>query len=636
MLKFFRDQKNSWLMKGILILTALSFISLFRSGRIVEQIPDESKAIAEVGRKKITVAAYINEINVRAKSISKMTDKPYTVKDMIEAGLLLPQLNQMISRTVMAAAADDMKLAVDEGEVREIIKNMPMFAGSNGSFDMVAYKKYLNNMGLSEKRFIDDTFLDLRTHQLTAAAGTLSVIPQSMAATEYSLRNEKRSADVFTIKTDTLNIAGKPSEEEKENLYKEMSEELTAPEYRSFTVMYLTMEDVSKKIEISEDELKENFNENKSAYTIEEIRNVDQMLFDSKDEADKAYAALQKGQDFMQVAGKIAKQTEDQTKLGDITPSTATGDWADIVFNAKKGEIIAPVQTAFGWQILRVNKITPKIEKEFKEVRDEIERKMVASMAFDALSETAVALDDRFGAGETIEDVARSTSFPVKKFVMIDSAGLDENGKPLGISKNILSTAFMMDAGKESPMVEDGSGFFVLRVDDIVDPAVKPIEKAEKEIYAAWLTKKQKEKAKILADKIQKDLALGIAPKTISQKDGASYKRLNDLTRYDKQLPASVIYRLFNQPEGSIVTQPSSKEYLVARTVSVTSADPKKDVIGTEELRRQMQEETAKEKADALLSDYAVYLKMRINDDAAQKAFSYLTKSIKEKEEDEE
>ena len=56
MLKFFRDQKNSWLMKGILILTALSFISLFRWGNVAEQIPDEGKAIAVVAGKKITVA----------------------------------------------------------------------------------------------------------------------------------------------------------------------------------------------------------------------------------------------------------------------------------------------------------------------------------------------------------------------------------------------------------------------------------------------------------------------------------------------------------------------------------------------------------------------------------------------------
>ena len=58
-------------------------------------------------------------------------------------------------------------------------------------------------------------------------------------------------------------MSGAPSAEEKEKLYKEMTEELTAPEYRTFTVMSLTLEDVSKKIDVSEDELLEYFNENK-------------------------------------------------------------------------------------------------------------------------------------------------------------------------------------------------------------------------------------------------------------------------------------------------------------------------------------------------------------------------------------
>lgn len=634
MLKFFRDQKNSWLMKSILILTALSFISLFRSGRIVEQIPDESKAIASVAGKKITVAQYINEIEQKVRSIGKMTKKPFTLKDAVESGMLLPQLNQMISRVVMEAASDDLKLTVADETVRDIVKNMPMFAGSDGSFSLSAYKQYLGDMGLSEKRFIDDTFLDLRTQQLTSAANALTIVPKETAETDYGLQNEKRAADVFTITPSKLKISGKPSADEKEALYKEMAEDLTAPEYRSFTVMSLTLEDVSKKISLSEEELREAFNENKDSYTIEEIRDVDQMLFDSREEADEAYAALQNGQKFMDVAKKFARQTEDQTKLGNITPSTATGDWADVVFTAKKGEIIAPVQTAFGWQILRVNKITPKIEKTFKEVRDEIEQKLIASMAFDTLAETAVTLDDRFGAGETIEEVARTTGFPVKKYTLLDPTGSNENGKTANVSKNVLSTAFMMEAGKESPMIEDGTGFFVLRVDDIRDPAVKPIEKSEKEIRAAWLAEKQKEKAKALASEIETELSKGISPKAIAQKTGVKYQRLNDLTRRDTNLPATVVYRLFNQPIKTIVKQPSSSEYIVARAVSTTPAAPEKNSIGVAELRRQLQDKQAKDKADVVLADFAAYLKMQVNENTAQKAFSYLTKFVQEKDEE--
>ena len=267
MLKFFRDQKDSWLVKSILILTALSFISLFGADRLSEKIPDEGKAIVSVAGKKITVAEYIYELEQKARSISKMTQQPFTMKNIVESGMLMPQLNQMVSRLIMEATADNLRLTVNESYVRDIVKNMPMFAGVDGNFSLTAYKKYLSDMGLSEKRFISDSFLDLKTQQLFAAAGTLSIAPKKTAEADYGLQNEKRSVDVFTITPSKLKIDAKPSEKEKEELYKEMSENLVAPEYRSFTVMYLTLDDVSKKINLTEAELEEAFNENKEAYS---------------------------------------------------------------------------------------------------------------------------------------------------------------------------------------------------------------------------------------------------------------------------------------------------------------------------------------------------------------------------------
>lgn len=630
MLKFFRDQKNSWLMKGILILTALSFVSLFGSGRFLEKIPDEGKGVAKVAGKKITVAQFVDEVNHNVRSLSKMMQKPFTVQDAVQSGMLISLFNQMVSRSVMQAAADDLNLTVSDETVRKTIGQMPMFTDYDGSFSMAAYKQYLSDMGLSEKRFVDDAFLDMRAQQLTDAAQAATITPAGIAEMVYRLQNEKRTADVFTVTPADLKIKGVPGKADQERLYKELSDELIAPEYRTFTVMFLTLEDVSKKIKISEEELQEVFNENKDSYAIEEIRDVDQMLFATKQEADEAYAALQKGQDFMAVAKKYANQTEEQTKLGDLTPSTATGDWADVVFSAKKGEIVAPVQTAFGWQILRVNKITPKVEKQFKDVRDEIEQKLIASMAYDTLTETAVALDDRFGAGETIEDVAASTGYPVRKYTLVDPAGTDENGKKINISKMILATAFTSDPGRESPMTEDGSDFFVLRVDDVKEPALKPIEKSQKEIKAAWTAEKQKEKVQEITKTIERDLNKGIDPKTIARKTGAKYKRIDGLTRRGAQLPASATYQIFNRPLKEIITVPAQSEYLVIKTIKTAPADPKKDQIGLSELRRLMREQTAGEKSDAILADFADYLGLTINEETTQKAFSYITKSTQE------
>ncbi len=635
MLKFFRDQKNSWLMKGILTLTALSFVSLFGTGRFLEKIPDEGKAVAIIAGQKITVAQFVEEVNRQVRAFSKMTQKPFTVKDAVQSGMLPALFNQAVSRLTMRATVDSLNLTVSDDAVRAAIANMPAFTDYNGSFSLSAYKKYLSETGVTEKRFIDDAFLDMRAQQLEDAAKSATVAPSETAALFYRLQKEKRTADVFTVKPETLAVKGEPSKQDRDRIYKELADDLIAPEYRTFTVLNLTLKDVSDKIKISEEELLESYNENKDSYSTEEIRDVDQMLFTSKEDADKAFDALKKGRDFMQVAEKYAHQTADQTKLGDLTPSTATGDWADVVFSAKKGEIVPPVQTAFGWQILRVNKITPKIEKSFKDVRDDIERKMVAAVAYDTLSETAVALDDRFGAGETIEEVARSTGYPVVKYTLVDPEGKDENGKQVNVPKTVLNTAFASDTSRESPMVEDGTDFFVLRVDDVKDPALKPVEKAGKEIKAAWIKEKQKEQARGIVESVKSELQRGVAPKTIAKRAGIEYKRVDGITRRGNELPVSVTYQLFNRPAGEAFSAIMPAEYFVVKSVKTVSTDPEKDKIGLFEIRRLLQEQAGNEKSDAVLADFSSFLGLQIKEDTTQKAFAYIGKSAQEKDEEE-
>ena len=240
-------------MKGILTLTALSFVSLFGLSRTIERIPEEGKAIASVGGKKITVARYINELTKQIRMIGKTTGKPFSMKDAIEDNLLESQLDSMITRATMERTTELLKLTVSDGDVRDEIKKKKGFQGLDGSFNMAFYKQYLSHLGISEKEFVDDIFLEMRMKQLNQAASLLSDVSQEMAEWHYRLQNEKRSVDMFTIKPSGLKIAGRPTAQEKEALYKEMADGLMSPEYRSFTVMTLTMDDVAGKITLSEE-----------------------------------------------------------------------------------------------------------------------------------------------------------------------------------------------------------------------------------------------------------------------------------------------------------------------------------------------------------------------------------------------
>lgn len=628
MLKFFRDQKDSWFVKGILILTALSFMTLFGVG--ASGLSGDNETVVSVGNTKISTRELQDKFKRNVDSLSRMTGGAFTVKDAVERGMMTATLREAGSRATMKEAAESLDMAVPEEAVRESITSQPMFAGLDGTFSRSAFNEFLKNTAQSEKTFVDDTFLDMKYAQIARAVTAPVVVPKLLADNAFRLQAEERAVDVFKIAPEKLKIKEKPSKAELEKTYGEISENLIAPEYRTFTVMTLSLDDVKNQINVTDAQLRDMYEREKSAYTVEEVRDVDQMLFETKEAADKAFAALKKGGDFFDVALKEAGQTHDMTRLGDVTPSTATADWSEAVFTAKKGQIIGPVETTFGWQILRVNKITPKVERKFAEVKKELAEKIKNAQAFDRLTELSKNLDDRIGAGEKLEDVAASAGFPVKVYTRVDAAGIDENGKKTDLSQTMASVAFMYEQGRDTPMTEDGSGFFVLRIDDVIEPALKPYDKALPEVKAAWTQAKQKQKAKELVKAIEAGLEKGGKPREIAKKNGAEYERIPDLTRRKPMLPSNAMFALFNRPLNEIISTSAPNGYIVARAVSVKPADPSKRILDAALARKQAEEEKAAERMDALLTAFGEEFNLSVNEDAAKKAFSVLTQDIEE------
>lgn len=628
MLKFFRDQKDSWFVKGILILTALSFMTLF--GVSSSGLSFDNKTVVSVGSTKVSTQELMDKFRRNVDALSRMTGGQFTLKDAVERGMLISTLRETGSRAAMNETVNHLGLAVPEDAVRQSIMNEPMFSGLDGTFSRSAFNEFLKNTGQNEKNFVADTFLDMKYAQIAEAVKAATVLPPEFAETAYRLDAEKRVVDVFKINPEKIKIKQKPTRKELEKTYEDISESLMAPEYRSFTVMSLSLDDVKKQINVSDSELRDLYEQDKSAYTVEEVRNVDQMLFDTQDAAQKAFDAVKKGEDFFKVAQREAGQTDDMTQLGDITPSTATADWSEAVFNAKKGEIVGPVQTSFGWQILRVNKITPKIEKKFAEVKKDLEEKVKNALAFDKLTELSKTLDDRLGAGEKLETVAKDAKLPVESYKNIDSAGNDENGNKTALPEDIVSMAFLYEQGRDTPMTENGSGYFVLRVDEVVEPTMKTYEKALPALKKAWTEQKQKEEAKSIIKKIEKDLMNGAKPKDAAKKYNVTYERIPDLTRRKQMLPSNAMFALFNRPVGEVVSVPAPNGYIVTRAVKVIPADPKKNVLDVAQLRRQIVEEKAAERTNALLNAFGEEFDLTINEDAANEAFGSMTKNLEE------
>jgi len=81
------------------------------------------------------------------------------------------------------------------------------------------------------------------------------------------------------------------------------------------------------------------------------------ILVDTEDEAKKAAADLKKGAKFAKVAKSMSKDTGSKDKGGDLgwtIPAKFVQPLAEAVLQLKKGQVSAPVQTQYGWHLIKL------------------------------------------------------------------------------------------------------------------------------------------------------------------------------------------------------------------------------------------------------------------------------------------
>ncbi len=100
--------------------------------------------------------------------------------------------------------------------------------------------------------------------------------------------------------------------------------------------------------------------------------------FDAYQKIVRAKKALQEGTSFEEAAAQFSDCPDRGGDLGYFGRGQMVGEFDDVVFKMKKGEVSQVFQTSFGFHIARVTNRTPAKPLPFKSVSKTIEDKLVA------------------------------------------------------------------------------------------------------------------------------------------------------------------------------------------------------------------------------------------------------------------
>ena len=403
MINRFSKMRDSIFTKIILTVTALSFMSLFGvSGYI--NTASSNRAVIKVDDLELSQSefSYILQRDLaRLKALGGFDiDEDSEKKTQIANTLLKAKLDDLILENTMIKYNID----ITENLVRQILLLMPQFQ-SNGKFDYEAYKWYLNRSGKTEAEMIQDIKRNVARKILLDSQVAYVNVPKVQLAQMAKVLGQRRTFKYIKIENDKADITSEPTSEELDQYYDDMSEELMIPETRDLTVMYLPQEKLTAQIEIPQEEIDAYYKEHIDEFEQGEQRSVLQMVFDSEEKADAAYASLQEGRGFTEVAEENG-QKADEIDLGFVSANDVSDELSKIIFALNKGEYSEPQKIADGWQILQVNDIKAANKIGRAEANAQIADELRQDKAYDHNYEVISALEDKLGSGEALEKIA--------------------------------------------------------------------------------------------------------------------------------------------------------------------------------------------------------------------------------------
>jgi parvulin-like peptidyl-prolyl isomerase len=159
-------------------------------------------------------------------------------------------------------------------------------------------------------------------------------------------------------------------------------------------------EAVTKKVTVSDADIKAYYDKNPSQYQQPASREVRHILVKNEALAQKLHDQIQGGADFAKLVEKYTQDTASKADGGKLTAfkGRTVAPFDEFVFSAKTGDLSDPIKTEFGWHIIEVlSAVKPATTTPLDQVKDAIKTTVLQTKQSAAMKAWIAALPAKYG-----------------------------------------------------------------------------------------------------------------------------------------------------------------------------------------------------------------------------------------------
>jgi peptidyl-prolyl cis-trans isomerase D len=514
--------------------------------------------VAKIGKAEIGIeqmrTAYQNEV----QTLTRQQRRAITPEMARAIGLDRQVLAKLLTEATLDQTARNLRLAVSDETIRNLILDDPTFRDASGNFSAARFNDLLRTNGYTEQSYVRlqrETIL--RQELAEMVVGALSA-PVALQELGHRLRNERRTVTFAKVPASAAGEIAAPSEAQLKTYFDERKTSFRAPEYRSATVLAITAETLADTGQVSDDEAKARYEQIKAQrFTAPEQRTIQQISFPSLTDAQAAKAKIDGGASFGSIAAERNVPEKDLT-LGTFTrPQVFDEAVRNTAFELAEGAVSGPVDGAFGPVLLRVTKIEAEHVRPYAEVADEVKREVATSKGSSQLTELHDKIEDQRAAAKPLAEIASEFKLNLRALGPVDAGrrkpdGTQDEALPGGDST--LQAIFRSDIGVDNEAIRlpRDAGYVWFDVTKIDPSRDQSFEEVRAQVEAQWRNDEIANRLSAKTRELVQKLDSGEAFETVASAAGLTIEQAQDLGRQDQkpELPANVVSLIFGTPVG--------------------------------------------------------------------------------------
>ena len=381
----------------------------------------------------------------------------------------LATLDRLVQERVLAAAANHAHLVTTDARLAKYLQQDPSIAQlrkPDGSLDMDRYRQLLAAQGLTPEGFENNVRAELSTRQVLAPLAQSSLSSPAQAEAAMGAFLEKREVQVARFLPADFAAKVAATDADVEAYYKANVGQYQAPEQASIEYVVLSLDDVKKTINVSEQELKTYYEQNLATFGTPEERRIAHILIaapresaaaaaerdKAKAKAEQLLAELRQNPTTFAAVAKRDSQDDTSAAAGGDLGFFVKGKGIDPTLNrvafelAQKGDLSGVVQSDFGFHIVQLADVKPAAAPTFDQMRAKLEdqfRTQQAQQKFGELAETFT--NAVYEQADSLKPVAEKLKLPIQT-----AAAVLRNPQPGAVgalaNAKFLSALFSNDA----------------------------------------------------------------------------------------------------------------------------------------------------------------------------------------------